>query len=78
MLVKVLSNGDLAIGFFNLSDHQRELSLQFWDLGLPYASGIALSLYGCWEHRELGVFKERFNPVVPARDCVVVRAKLVS
>lgn len=78
MLVKVLSNGDLAIGFFNLSDHQRELSLQFWDLGLPYASGIALSLYDCWEHRELGVFKERFNPVVPARDCVVIRAKLVS
>ncbi|WP_307207208.1 alpha-galactosidase [Paenibacillus harenae] len=56
MLVKVLSDGDLAIGFFNLSDSQRELSLQFWDIGLPYAAGYSLSLYDCWEHKELGVY----------------------
>lgn len=78
MLVKVLSDGDLALGFFNLSDNQRELSMQFWDMGLPYAAGFSLSLYDCWEHKELGVFRERFNPVVPAHDCLVVRAKLVK
>ncbi|MHA7583389.1 glycoside hydrolase family 27 protein [Paenibacillus vandeheii] len=78
MLVKVLTDGDLAIGFFNLSDSQRELSLQFWDMGLPYAAGYALSLYDCWEHQELGVFRERFAPVVAAHDCLVVLAKLVK
>ncbi|WP_336765335.1 glycoside hydrolase family 27 protein [Paenibacillus sp. USHLN196] len=78
MLVKLLTDGDLAIGFFNLSDSQRELSLQFWDMGLPYAAGYALSLYDCWEHKELGVFRERFAPVVAAHDCLVVRAKLVK
>lgn len=78
MLVKVLTDGDLAIGFFNLSDSQREISLQFWDLGLPYASGFSLSLYDCWERKELGIFKERFNPVVSAHDCLVVRARLVQ
>ncbi|WP_336773007.1 glycoside hydrolase family 27 protein [Paenibacillus sp. MMO-58] len=78
MLVKVLSDGDVAIGFFNLSDDQRELSLQFWDIGLPYASGYSLSLHDCWEQKELGVFKERFAPVVPAHDCLIVRAKLVE
>lgn len=78
MLVKVLTEGDLAIGFFNLSDSQRELSLQFWDMGLPYAAGYALSLYDCWEHKELGVYRERFAPVVAAHDCLVVRAKLVK
>ncbi|QKS60285.1 glycoside hydrolase family 27 protein [Paenibacillus barcinonensis] len=78
MLVKVLTDGDLAIGFFNLSDSQRELSLQFWDMGLPYASGYSLSLYDCWEHKELGVFRERYAPVVAAHDCLVVRAKLVK
>ncbi|UQZ36142.1 alpha-galactosidase [Paenibacillus sp. PK3_47] len=77
MLVKVLTDGDLAIGFFNLSDGQREISLQFWDAGLPYASGKSLSLYDCWEHKEIGVFKERYAPVVPAHDCHIVRAKLV-
>ncbi|MEN1986374.1 glycoside hydrolase family 27 protein [Paenibacillus hubeiensis] len=78
MLVKVLTDGDLAIGFFNLSDSQRELSLQFWDMGLPYAAGYALSLYDCWEHKELGIFRERYAPVVGAHDCLVVRAKLVK
>lgn len=78
MLVKVLTDGDLAIGFFNMSDRQREVSLQFWDIGLPYASGMSLSLYDCWEHKQLGVFKERFSPVVPSHDCLVVRAKLVE
>lgn len=77
MLVKLLSDGDLAIGIFNLSDTQRELSLQFWDMGIPYASGASLSLYDCFEHRELGVYKERFAPTIPAHDCMVVRARVV-
>lgn len=77
ILVKVLADGELAIGFFNLSDGQRELSLQFWDLGLPYASNKSLSLYDCWNHKELGTYKERYAPTVPAHDCVIVRAKLV-
>ena len=77
MLVKLLSGGDLAIGIFNLSDTQRELSLQFWDMGIPYASGTSLSLYDCFEHKELGVYKERFAPIIPAHDCMVVRARLV-
>lgn len=77
VLVKALSNGDLAIGLFNLSDSSRELTIQFWDMGLPYASGMALSLYDCHEHKELGAYKERFAATVPACDCIVVRAKLV-
>ncbi|MGN0428894.1 MAG: glycoside hydrolase family 27 protein [Acetatifactor sp.] len=77
MLVKVLADGDLAIGFFNLSDSKRELPLMFWDLGLSIGSGKKLSLYDCWEHKDLGVFTERFAPTVDAHDCLVVRGKLV-
>lgn len=77
MLVKLLSNGDLAIGLFNLSDTQRELSLQFWDMGIPYASGAKLALYDCFEHKEIGVYSERFAATIPAHDCKVVRARLV-
>ena len=77
-LTKVLADGDLAIGFFNLTDGDRELAIKFWDIGLSYASGMSLSLYDCWEHKELGIFKERYAPVVKSHDCVVVRAKLVK
>lgn len=78
ILVKVLAGGDLAIGFFNLTDRDRELAIKFWDAGLPYSSGMALSLYDCWEHKEIGIFKERYAPTVKAHDCVVIRAKLVK
>lgn len=77
VLVKALHNGDVAIGLFNLSDTQRELTIQFWDIGLPYASGKSLSLYDCWEQKELGVYKERFAATVPSCDCVIMRGRLV-
>lgn len=77
VLVKVLGNGDLSIGLFNFSDNTRELTVQFWDMGIPAASGAALSMYDCWEHKELGIYKERFAAHVPSGDCVVLRAKLV-
>ena len=77
VLIKVLSDGDIAIGLFNLSDTQRELTVQFWDFGLPFACGKGLSLYDCHEHKELGIFKENFFATVPAHDCLVARAKLV-
>lgn len=77
ILAKQLTNGDLAIGFFNMGEGKRELSLMFWDMGLPYSSDYALSLYDCIEHKELGLFIERFAPVVEPHGCVVVRAKLV-
>lgn len=78
ILVKVLTDGDIAIGLFNLTDGDRELAIKFWDIGLSYASGRSLSLYDCWEHKNIGAYKERFAPVVKAHDCVVVRAKLVK
>lgn len=78
ILAKQLSDGDLAIGFFNMGEGKRELSLMFWDLGLPYSSDFKLSLYDCIEQKELGLFTERFAPTVEPHSCRVVRAKLVK
>lgn len=74
ILVKQLTDGDLAIGFFNMGEGKRELSLMFWDVGLPYASGYALSLYDCIGQKYLGLFTERFSPTVEPHGCMVVRA----
>lgn len=78
ILVKHLTNGDLAIGFFNLGEGKRELALLFYDLGISLTAGVSLSLYDCFEHKELGVFSERFAPTVEAHDCMILRAKLVK
>lgn len=77
ILVKVLQNGELAVGFFNLSDDKREISLQFWDLGLSYASGRKLSFYDCWEEKDFGTYQERLAVTVEGHDCLILRGKLV-
>lgn len=77
MLVKVLADGELAVGLFNLTDNKREISLQFWDLGLSYASGKKISFYDCWAGKELGVYQERLAQTVEAHDCLILRGRLV-
>ncbi len=77
-LVKLLANGDYAVGMFNFGDRAGEMSLQFWDIGLTTASGRGLSIYDCWKHEELGTFTERFCTTVEPHGCVVLRAKVVK
>lgn len=77
-LVKPLANGDYAIGMFNFGDRAGEMSLQFWDIGLPAASRRGLSVYDCWKHEELGTFTERFVTTVEPHGCAVLRAKVVK
>ena len=77
-LVKPLANGEYAIGMFNFGDRAGEMSLQFWDIGLPAASGRGLSVYDCWKHEELGTFTERFVTTVEPHGCAVLRAKVVK
>jgi len=77
MLAKILTDGKIAIGFFNLSDVDRELSLQFWDLGMTGEFGKNLKLYDCWEHQEIGTFRERYVAKVEAHGCQIVIAEIV-
>ena len=77
-LVKPLFGGDYAIGFFNFGDKKSEMSLQFYDIGLPYSSGRALELYDCYTHQTIGTFTERYAAQVESHDCMVFRAKVVK
>lgn len=64
---------------FNFGDRAGEMSLQFWDIGLPAASGRGLSVYDCWKHEELGTFTDslRYNQDEP-HGCAVCSAKVVK
>ena len=76
-LVKPLCGGEYAIGLFNFGDRKNEMSLQFYDIGLPYGSGRALELYDCHSHQTIGTFTERFATQLDSHDCMVLRAKVV-
>ncbi len=73
-----MSDGGYAIGLFNFGDRSGEMSLQFWDIGLTYASGRGLEMYDCWNKKNLGVFTERFVTTIEPHDCVMLRAKVVK
>ena len=77
-LVKPLHGGDYAIGMFNFSDKTSEMSLQFYDIGLPTSSGRGLELYDCHLHKTIGTFTERYAAQIPSHDCLVFRAKVVK
>ncbi|MBQ9947834.1 MAG: glycoside hydrolase family 27 protein, partial [Oscillospiraceae bacterium] len=77
-LIKPLSGGDYAIGMFNFSDKKSEMSLQFFDIGLPAASGRGLELYDCYSHSVIGTFTERYAAQIDSHDCMMFRAKVVK
>ncbi|MGN0641711.1 MAG: glycoside hydrolase family 27 protein [Huintestinicola sp.] len=76
--IKLLSNGDYGIVMVNFSDKKSEMSLQFWDIGLSAAAGRGLSVYDCWEHKDMGTFSERFCTEIEPHDCMILRAKVVK
>lgn len=79
ILVKLLSDGSYAIGFFNLTDSPLGMILLFWDLGLPSASGYGMQIRDLWKHEDVGVFREEFaTENIPAHGCAMYRAKVVK
>lgn len=77
-MVKPLADGGFGIGMFNFGEVNAEMSLQFWDIGLPYASGRGLELYDCWAHKSIGTFTERYVTTLDPHACVVFHAKVVK
>ena len=82
ILAKFLSNGDIAIGLFNLSDTEVSMwqgTITFDMLGLPATSGKTMELRDLWSGE---VFRAvngviQINKCAP-HDCRVFRAKIVD
>ena len=78
VLVKPLSDGTLALCFVNLGDQRNEMSLQFWDVGIPYAANRGLEMYNCYTKENEGKFAERYVAVLEPHDSLVLIAKPVK
>lgn len=76
-LIKMLSGGDYAVAYFNFGDVAANVSLEFWDMGLPVRRDLGLEFYDCYTHETIGVKRETFAPVVPAHGSRVYRCRLV-
>jgi len=78
ILIKLLSDGNYGIGFFNMGDVEGEGSLQFWDMGLSSSTGYGFKLRDLWEHEDVGVYKEGYTCRLKPHHCRVFRAELVK
>ncbi|MBP5299976.1 MAG: hypothetical protein J6Y80_01095, partial [Victivallales bacterium] len=74
VLAKLLSDGDLALGFFNLSDRPGEFFLQLDDLGFPASTGYGLRLTDIFTGKEFGLFSEQVKMAGAPFHCAVFRA----
>ena len=78
ILVRLLHNGDLAIGLFNLSDARKTVICTLPDLGIPVHSGKTLRLCNCWNETISYPENHMISADLAPHDCVVYRASICS
>jgi alpha-galactosidase len=77
VLFKHMSNGEYLIGCFNMSDQFYNYAVfNFYDLGLPTASGYGFRMRDIMTGEETGLVREYFITTVPAHGFRLYRARL--
>ena len=75
VLVKPMSNGDYAVGFFNFGDAPAHVELHFWDMGISLSAGIGFDFYDCITHKQLGIQREYYSDTVESHGCRLYRCR---
>ena len=76
--VRHMENGDIVLGYFNMSDNEVGFPVSFTDIGLNRSTGVKLKLFDLWEMKSLGEFEDRFVTGVPAHGSKLIRARLIK
>lgn len=77
-LMKHLSDGTYAFGFFNFDEKEREISATFSDFGLPAAAMYDISMRCVLGEANDDVYREYMRLTVPAHDCVILLGTLAA
>ena len=73
-----LSNGDLAIGFFNLKDESVVANLNLDEVGLPMSTGKTLQMKEVWTGEDLPSLNGTVRKALEPYGCAVYRCKVVD
>lgn len=76
ILVKPLSDGDYAVGFFNFGEAPAYVELHFWDMGLSRNTVFGLDFHDCISHEQLGVQSEYYATTVDPHGCKLYRCHI--
>ena len=77
---RFLENGDIALGFFNLTDKEEEALLTIDQLGLPESTGKTLEMHEVWTGETVTVKNGTFRTAskIEPFGCRVYRCKVVD
>lgn len=78
VLMKHLSGGEYAFGFFNLTENDADVPLMFEEIGLPSFENYGFEMTDVFTGESIGVQKELMHPFIGRHDCRVYLAKLVE
>ncbi len=78
IIAKHLENGDIAIGFFNMSDNDTNMWFVGDYIGLPLHLGKTLELTELWTGEKFTMENGMVLKVVKKHDCLLYRARLVD
>ena len=74
---KQLSDGGYALLYANMTDNAQLINTNWWDLGLPPASGFAFAVRDVWAGEDLGVFEADCPLSVKPHECRLLRLSIV-
>ena len=75
---KNLSNGDIAIGLFNLGEEKAVSRFNLDELSLPHSTGKTLSMKEIWTGKEASCANANVMWELAPYDCAVFRAKVID
>lgn len=78
MYFRMLSDGDIAIGLFNLSDDKSCARFNLDEIGLPLSTGKTLEMTEVWSGEKSVVKNATVIREMNPYDCAVFRAKVVN
>lgn len=78
VIVRALVNGDIALGFFNLSDSPADFFVTTDDLGVPLAQGKTLEGDEAYTGEKICALNSTLSASVPAHGCRVYRLRIVG
>lgn len=74
---RLLSNGDFAIGVFNMSDSEHSADFLLDEIGISASSGKTLLMRDVWTGKEEKPLNETVNVRVPAHGCRLWRCRVI-
>ena len=74
--IRHLSDNEFAIGLFNLSDADGQITFTFANAGLPWQSGFGMDLRDVFTGEEMTSARDYLTPEVKAHDCRIFIGRL--